>query len=114
MSLPDSLSAAKSRKQPPRLPPIGSRVLQARELDPLKNLLLFAQSVVEGWFAGKHRSLDFGSNAEFVEHKAYVPGDPVAHLDWKVFARRRRLVVRKYREEKQMSANLVVDVSGSM
>ncbi|HEX2746624.1 MAG TPA: DUF58 domain-containing protein, partial [Verrucomicrobiales bacterium] len=125
MPLPDSLNAAKVRKLPPipgrkevKVPPVpssrGSKVLKAADLEPLKNLLLFAQSVVEGWFAGKHRSLDFGSNAEFVEHKAYVPGDPVAHLDWKVFARSRRLVVRKHREEKQMSANLVVDVSGSM
>lgn len=123
MPLPNSLAAAKVRapahvprpvKLPPLPPPRGSRVLQAHELEPLKNLLLFAQSVVEGWFAGKHRSLDFGSNAEFVEHKAYVSGDPVAHLDWKVYARCRKLVVRKHREEKEMSSYLVVDVSGSM
>ncbi len=124
MALSDSFSAAKSgtpppplprREGPPPLPPArGSRVLKASELDPLKNLLLFARSVVEGWFAGKHRSLDFGSNAEFVEHKPYVPGDPPANLDWRVFARSRKLMVRKHREEKQMSANLMVDISGSM
>lgn len=122
MALSDSFSAAKAGSKPaaspPRgvapPPPRGARVLKAGELEPLKNLLLFAQSVVEGWFAGKHRSMDFGSNAEFVEHKAYTPGDPVANLDWKVFARSRKLVVRKHREEKQMSANLLVDVSGSM
>jgi len=125
MPLPESLSAAKLRtgsasapKAKAKLPPVpvarGSKVLKARDLEPLKNLLLFARSVVEGWFSGKHRSLDFGSNAEFVEHKAYVPGDPVTNLDWKVYARSRKLVVRKHREEKEMSANLVVDVSGSM
>ncbi|HWB06832.1 MAG TPA: DUF58 domain-containing protein [Verrucomicrobiales bacterium] len=125
MALSDSFSAAKTGRMPPpvpkravKTPPIpavrGQRVLKAAELDPLKNLLLFAESIVQGWFAGKHRSFDFGSNAEFVEHKAYVPGDPMVHLDWKVYARCRKLVVRKHREEKQMAANLVVDVSGSM
>ncbi len=91
-----------------------SRILNPAELDPLKNLLLFAQSVVEGWLAGKHRSLDFGSNAEFAEHRAYVAGDPVSQVDWRVYARNRRLVVRRQREEKEMTGYLVVDVSGSM
>ncbi|MFN0129957.1 MAG: DUF58 domain-containing protein [Verrucomicrobiales bacterium] len=91
-----------------------SGILNPAELDPLKNLLLFAQSVVEGWLSGKHRSLDFGSNAEFAEHRAYVAGDPVSQVDWRVYARNRRLVVRRQREEKEMTGYLVVDVSGSM
>ena len=89
-------------------------VLQVKDLDPLKNLLLFAQMVVEGWFAGKHRSIDFGTNAEFAEFKGYVPGDAVSDIDWRAYARSRQLVVRKYREEKDMTGYLVVDVSGSM
>jgi uncharacterized protein (DUF58 family) len=88
--------------------------MRPEDLDPFKNLVLFAEAIVEGWFSGKHRTLDFGANAEFAEHKAYVPGDPVEHIDWKVFARSRRLVVRKYREEKDMPGYLLVDTSRSM
>ncbi len=130
MSLRDTLKQAKdlqhppplpvrARKEPPPLPAKqmpGERIgiLRPQELDPLKNLLLFAKSIVEGWFAGKHRSLDFGSNAEFAEHKAYIAGDPVGQVDWKVYARSRKLVVKKYREEKDMTGYVIVDMSRSM
>ncbi|NNE92910.1 MAG: DUF58 domain-containing protein [Verrucomicrobiales bacterium] len=104
--------------QPPPLPhkrTFGKgEILNPEDLDPLKDLLLFARVVVEGWFAGKHRSIDFGSSAEFEEHKAYVEGDPVSMIDWQVYARSRHLVVRKNREEKDMSGYVVMDVSGSM
>ena len=89
-------------------------VLKPADLDPLKNLILFAQLVVEGWFSGKHRSVDFGTNAEFAEFTNYVQGDPVSDIDWRAYARNRQLVIRKHREEKDMTGYLVVDVSGSM
>lgn len=109
----------KPNVEPPPLPGQRRRapipdILQPAELDPLKNLLLFARLIVEGWFAGKHRSVDFGTSAEFAEFVHYVPGDPVDNIDWKVYARNRQLVVQKHREEKDMTGYLVVDVSGSM
>lgn len=106
------------------LPPLLPEVRQAREkrasildpatLDPFKDLLLFARLVVEGWFAGKHHSLDYGSSAEFAEYRHYAPGDSLTQVDWKVYARCRELVIRKNREEKDMTGYLLVDVSGSM
>ncbi|MEX2577679.1 MAG: DUF58 domain-containing protein [Verrucomicrobiales bacterium] len=115
--LPDA--AREVRLKPPPLPARARKtakppVLEPGDLDPLKNLLLFAQTVVEGWFAGRHRSTDFGTNAEFVEHRHYVVGDPISAIDWQVYARSRNLAVRKYREEKDLTGYLVVDVSGSM
>lgn len=89
-------------------------ILDPSQLDPYRDLLLFARLVVEGWLAGKHRSLDYGSNAEFVEHRNYMPGDPVSLVDWKVYARNRRLVIQKHRDEKDMTGYLLLDVSGSM
>ena len=99
---------------PPRRIKQTYSILDPKDLDPFKNLLLFAELVVEGWLAGKHRSIDFGSRAEFAEHKPYVEGDSVADIDWRVYARNRHLVVRKHKEEKDMTSYLVVDVSGSM
>lgn len=103
-------------KKPPPLPgaSLGSSLLKPGELDSYSNLLLFADAVVQGFFSGRHRSVDYGSSAEFAEYKAWQPGDPVGHVDWRVYARSRRLVVRRHREEKQMSAALMVDVSASM
>lgn len=104
------------RKKPPPLPgkPPGSELLEPGELEGYANLLLFADAVVQGFFSGRHRSVDFGSSAEFAEHKPYQPGDPVGQVDWRIYARSHRLMVRKHREEKQMSAALMVDISASM
>ena len=91
-----------------------SELLKIEELHRYRNLLVFAQAVVEGYYSGRHKSADFGSNAEFAEHKGYVVGDSVADVDWRVFARTRELFIRKYNEETDMAVHLIVDVSGSM
>ena len=91
-----------------------SALLRIEELHRYRNLLVFAQAVVEGYYSGRHKSADFGSNAEFAEHKGYVFGDSVADVDWRVYARTRELFIRKYNEETDMAVHLVVDVSGSM
>jgi hypothetical protein len=70
-------------------------LLRIEELHRYRNLLVFAQAVVEGYYSGRHKSADFGSNAEFAEHKGYVVGDSIADIDWRVFARTRELLIRK-------------------
>lgn len=97
-------------------PPMPKQVelLKIEDISKYKNLLVFAKAVIEGYFSGKHKSADYGSNAEFAEHKAYNLGDPIEHIDWRVYARTRDLYVRRYREETDMAIYLVVDMSGSM
>ena len=99
-----------------RPPPLPGKVdlLDLQDVSRYKNLLVFAKAVIEGYFSGKHKSADYGSNAEFAEHKAYNQGDPIEHIDWRVYARSRDVVVRRYREETDMAVYLVVDMSGSM
>lgn len=91
-----------------------SRLLSIEELDRFKNLLLFAQSTVDGFFAGRHRSSHPGGSAEFRDYKSYVPGDPVERIDWRAYGRTRRLFIRRYEDETDMVAYLLVDASGSM
>jgi uncharacterized protein (DUF58 family) len=97
-------------------PPIPKTVelLKLEDISKYKNLLVFAKAVIDGYFSGKHKSADYGSNAEFAEHRAYYQGDPIAHVDWRVYARTRDVYVRRYREETDMAIYLVVDMSGSM
>ena len=122
-----------SGPHPPRLPP-GSRVpsvmarlhrppapvasrhslLLPEELERFKNLLIFARSTVEGFFIGKHKSPYRGSSVEFTDYKEYVPGDEVSRIDWRAYARSRRLFVRQYEAETDMVVYLLVDGSASM
>lgn len=73
-----------------------------------------ARHVVEGFLSGMHRSPYFGQSVEFVQHREYVRGDELRHVDWKVWARQERLYVKQFEEETNLRCMLLVDVSGSM
>jgi len=90
-----------------------------RFLDPdvvarLKSIDLKARLVVEGFLAGLHRSPYKGFSVEFAEHRAYMPGDELKRIDWRVYGRTDRFYVREYEEETNLRAYLLVDASGSM
>jgi uncharacterized protein (DUF58 family) len=61
-----------------------------------------------------HRSPYFGQSVEFLQHREYVPGDDLRHVDWKVWARQDRLVVKQFEEDTNLRCTMVVDVSHSM
>jgi len=97
---------------PPPLP--RNSLLTLQELERFKNLMVFARMVVEGYFAGKHKSRWRGSSAEFAEYKEYALGDDVSNLDWRVYGRSRRLFLKQYEAETDMVVYLLVDTSASM
>jgi uncharacterized protein (DUF58 family) len=80
----------------------------------LKGLRLQMGRVVEGVWAGLHRSPRHGVSIDFAEHKSYTPGDDLRHMDWKVFGRLDRVCTKKYEEETNLQVTLVMDGSGSM
>ncbi|MEP6783437.1 MAG: DUF58 domain-containing protein [Acidobacteriota bacterium] len=91
----------------------------ARYLDPaiiarLGTIDLKARAIVEGFLTGLHRSPYKGFSVEFAEYRQYLPGDDLATLDWKVFARSDKHFVKKYEEETNLTCHLLIDVSGSM
>ncbi len=83
-------------------------------LDRLSHLSLVARKVVEGFMAGHHRSPHRGSSVEFAQHRPYAAGDELKAIDWRVFARSERLVVKEYVEETNLSCNILLDASESM
>jgi len=83
-------------------------------LDRLEGLALVARTVVEGFMSGHHRSPQRGSSVEFAQHRQYVPGDELRGIDWKIFARSDRLVVKEFVAETNFSCHVLVDASESM
>ncbi|MEW6072997.1 MAG: DUF58 domain-containing protein [Planctomycetota bacterium] len=83
-------------------------------LDRLAGLELVARTVVEGFMGGHHRSPHRGSSVEFAQHRQYVPGDELKRLDWRIFARSNRLVVKEFVEETNFGCHILVDASESM
>ena len=91
----------------------------ARYLDPaivarLGTIDLKARTIVEGFLTGLHRSPYKGFSVEFAEYRQYLPGDDLATLDWKVFARSDKHFVKKYEEETNLTCHMLIDVSRSM
>ncbi len=80
----------------------------------LDNLELRARGIVEGFMHGLHRSPFVGFSVEFASHREYAQGDDLRHVNWKIFARQKRLYVKEFDAETNMNLNLLVDVSGSM
>jgi uncharacterized protein (DUF58 family) len=80
----------------------------------LSNLNLVARLVVEGFLTGLHKSPYHGFSVEFAEHRQYMPGDDIRHVDWKVYAKTDRYFVKEFEEETNLKAYLLVDASASM
>ncbi len=92
----------------------AAELLDEGELERFKNLIVFAKTAVESRYQGRHKSPDLGGGGEFSEYLHYEPGRPVQAIDWHVFARSRKLVIRRYKQETDMDVHLLLDASGSM
>ena len=90
------------------------KYLQPEVISRLSRLDLVARLVVEGFITGLHRSPYHGFSVEFSEHRPYMPGDPLRHIDWKVWGRTDRYYVKQFEEETNLRAYLLLDASGSM
>lgn len=78
------------------------------------NIELLANQVVEGFISGMHKSPFHGFSAEFAEHKIYNNGESTKHIDWKLFAKTDKLYTKRYEEETNLRAHLIIDNSSSM
>ena len=90
------------------------KYLDPRTLARISSLDLRARLIVEGLQTGMHRSPYQGISVEFAQHRQYVPGDDIRHVDWKVFGRSDKIYLKQYLEETNLHLILIVDASESM
>ena len=89
-------------------------ILQIKHLSELNNLELLAKAVVEGFITGMHKSPFHGFSVEFAEHRLYNKGESTRHIDWKLYAKTKKLFVKRYEEETNLRCHLIIDNSASM
>src|SRR5512132_4042851 len=75
---------------------------------------LRARTIVGGGLAGRHCGARQGHSLEFAGHRPYSPGDEWRRIDWKVYAKTDRWVVREEQEETNLRAVVLLDRSRSM
>ena len=90
------------------------KYLEPRTLARISALDLRARLIVEGLMTGQHRSPYQGISVEFAQHRPYVAGDDIRHVDWKVFGRSDKIYLKQYLEETNLHLICVVDASESM
>jgi hypothetical protein len=62
---------------------------------------------------GERRSKKRGESVEFADHRPYVSGDDLRHIDWNIFGRLDRLFLKLFLEEEDLSLHVVIDASAS-
>lgn len=80
----------------------------------LRQLQIVAQRLVESLLAGNYRSVFKGTGIEFDEVREYVEGDDTRLIDWNVSSRFGQVYTKTFREEREMTLFLVVDLSASL
>lgn len=94
--------------------PDSKEYLHPEAIRRISRMELRAHHIVEGFLSGMHRSPYFGQSIEFVQHRQYVAGDDLRHIDWKVWGRQDRLYIKQYEEDTNLRCTLLVDASESM
>ncbi len=66
--------------------------ISVKNISELNNLELLANQVVEGFITGMHKSPFHGFSVEFAEHRLYNKGESTRHIDWKLYAKKKKIV----------------------
>src|SRR5687768_12823873 len=97
-----------------RAMPASKGFLHPEAIKRSSRMQLRARLIVNSFLSGMHRSPYFGHSVEFLPHREYAVGDDLRPVDWKVWARQGRLVIKQYEEDSNLRCTLMVDTSASM
>ena len=93
---------------------MANRYFDPEGLARVGNMELVARQVVEGFLTGRHRSPYHGFSVEYLDHRAYTPGDEIRSLDWKILARTNKYFIKLFQDETNLRAHILLDCSRSM
>ncbi|MEN0066384.1 MAG: DUF58 domain-containing protein [Myxococcota bacterium] len=86
----------------------------AEVLSRVRHLHLRARYLTTALLQGEHRSLRVGQAIEFADYQEYLPGMDLRGLDWRVWGRTDRFVVKRFETETELPCTIVVDLSGDL
>src|SRR5262249_7128115 len=80
----------------------------------LEALRICVRRAFPGVTRGERRSPRHGSSVEFADFRKYEAGDDFRHIDWNIYARLERLMLRQFVEEEDLRVDILIDSSASM
>ncbi|MCP4703066.1 MAG: DUF58 domain-containing protein, partial [candidate division Zixibacteria bacterium] len=90
-----------------------AQVDQKELLKKIRRIEIRTKRLVNDLFSGEYHSTFKGQGMEFEEVRQYQPGDDIRLIDWNVTARTGYPYIKKFKEERELSVILLVDVSSS-
>lgn len=93
---------------------LNRKYLRPQDLRRLLHGDFSSRRAVEGLYSGRHKTRQRGQSIEFHDYRQYMPGDPVNHVDWKVYGRSDRLFIKLFEHQADLTVHLLVDGSRSM
>ena len=96
------------------VPVAESHLLPPDLMAQLERLELVTRKVFRGRMKGERRSKRKGQSVEFADFRSYVPGDDLRSLDWNLYARLDKLIVKLFLEEEDLHFFTLIDDSLSM
>ena len=88
--------------------------LEESDLQCLRHLRFVPRVRIEGAYIGKHQSPLRGQSQEFTDYRDYSPGDEIRRIDWKVYGRTDRHIIKLSEQETVLTCYLMLDSSASM
>ena len=93
---------------------LNRKYLRQQDLRRLMHSDFSSRRAVEGLYSGRHKTRQRGQSIEFHDYRQYIPGDPLHHVDWKVYGRSDRLFIKLFEHQADLTVHLLVDGSRSM
>ncbi len=93
---------------------MARRAFDGDFLKRLDSLSIVSRRVVTGRAKGERRSFRKGAGVEFQDYRPYVMGDDLRYVDWNIYSRLDKLLLKLFVEEEDLCLHLLVDGSASM
>ncbi|MBI4511366.1 MAG: DUF58 domain-containing protein [Deltaproteobacteria bacterium] len=92
----------------------GAKLFDDEFLKKLEYLLIVSKKIFAGRLRAERRTKKTGAGIEFADHRDYTAGDDFRYIDWNIYGRMDKLLLRLFEEEEDLSIYLLVDASKSM
>ncbi len=101
------------RTPPAKRPKDLTELIDSKLMARLSQLDVASRKVFTGKLKGERRSKKRGESVEFADHRPYVVGDDMRHVDWNLYGRLDMLFIKLFMEEEDLSLHIVLDTSES-
>ena len=90
-------------------------IFDAKFLRKLESLCIECKKTYSGVRKGNYEAVNKkGTSIEFADYQEYIPGDDFRYIDWNIYGRLDKLLVKTFKEEEELSVHILFDVSRSM